>query len=132
MTGTVCSSDTLNKTLLFIVKLLNDNNIQDWFIGYGTLLGIVRNNSCIDGDNDVDIIIDENNFDLLKNLLIENNLPISGNRRFLKIDHNDRYSSVDFYMATLYEKGNFHDLWENVVWTECYNEKKRTNTIYME
>ena len=43
----------LNKTLLFIIKLLNDNNIKNWFIGYGTLLGIIRENSCIDGDDDV-------------------------------------------------------------------------------
>lgn len=26
-------------------------------------------------------------------------------------------------MANHDEKGNFHDTWENVIWSECYNEK---------
>lgn len=64
----------LNNTLMFIIKLLNTNNVSNWFIGYGTLLGIVRENSCIHGDDDVDIIIDENNYDLVKGLLAEKNI----------------------------------------------------------
>ena len=59
MAGGPKSEKLLNNTLLFIIKLLNKNNIKNWFVAYGTLLGIVRNNSCIDGDNDIDIIIHE-------------------------------------------------------------------------
>ena len=29
-------------------------NINNWFIAYGTLLGIVRNNNCINYDDDID------------------------------------------------------------------------------
>ena len=54
------TSKELNDTLMFVVNLLNENNIQNWFISYGTLLGIIRNNSCIDRDDDIDIIIDKN------------------------------------------------------------------------
>lgn len=61
---------------MFIIKLLNDNNIKNWFIGYGTLLGIIRENSCIDGDDDVDIIIDKSNYDKVKQLLVENNINL--------------------------------------------------------
>ena len=61
---------------MYIIKLLNDNNIMNLFIGYGTLLGIIRENSCIDGDDDIDIIIDESNYDIIKEVLIKNDLKI--------------------------------------------------------
>ena len=74
MAGPKNNQISLNKTLMFIIKLLNDNNIKNWFIGYGTLLGIIRENSCIDGDDDIDIIIDISNYDVVKQLLIENDI----------------------------------------------------------
>ena len=49
------SQEKLNNTLIKITNLLNENNIHDWFIGYGTLLGIVREDSCIENDDDIDI-----------------------------------------------------------------------------
>ena len=35
------SKEKLNQTLLYICNILNSNNINDWFIAYGTLL-IIR------------------------------------------------------------------------------------------
>jgi len=70
MGGTKQTRECLNHTLLYVTTLLNNNNITNWFIGYGTLLGIIRENSCIHGDDDVDIIIDKKSYELLKNLLI--------------------------------------------------------------
>lgn len=118
----------LNKTLMFIIKLLNDNNIRNWFIGYGTLLGIIRENSCIDGDDDVDIIIDKRNYNIVKQLLIKYHIEIEygcgigESKNILKTKKNNEYCSVDFYMASVDAKGNFCDTWENVIWSECYNE----------
>ncbi|MDA9072714.1 LicD family protein, partial [bacterium] len=118
-----------NNTLMFIIKLLNDNNIKNWFIGYGTLLGIIRDDTCINGDDDIDIIIDHSNYDVVKKILIENNIKleygfgIGDKTNILKTKENDNYCTVDFYMASLDEKGNFHDTWEKVIWSECYNEK---------
>jgi hypothetical protein len=129
MAGNKNTQEILNKTLMFIIKLLNDNNIKNWFIGYGTLLGIIRENSCINNDDDVDIIIDKSNYDVIKQLLIENNIEIeceyniNENKNFLKTKNNNKYCSVDFYMASIDEKGNFNDTWERVIWSECYNEK---------
>ena len=51
-------SHHLNNGLKQIVKDLDEYKINNWFIGYGTLLGIVINNSCINND-DIDIIIDK-------------------------------------------------------------------------
>jgi hypothetical protein len=129
MTGKKNNQIILNNTLIFIIKLLNDNNIKNWFIGYGTLLGIIRENSCIDGDDDIDIVIDKNNYDTIKQLLINNDIEIEygygigENTNILKTKDNKNYCSVDFYMASIDEKGNFKDVWENVIWSECYNEK---------
>jgi hypothetical protein len=124
MAGKKQSQALLNSTLMFIIKLLNDNNIKNWFIGYGTLLGIIRDNSCIDGDDDVDIIIDISNYDIMKQLLIKNDIKIEFERgNFLRTKENKNYCNVDFYMATIDGKGNFNDTWEKVLWSECYNKK---------
>ena len=89
------------------------------------------NNSCIEGDDDIDIIIDRSYHDIVKKLLIENvnniifehvyNKP--NDKNILKTKSTDNYCSVDFYMAEVDTKGNFNDTWENVIWSECYNEK---------
>ena len=52
MTGNQNDRKKLNNTLLYITKLLNEANIKNWFIGYGTLLGIIREKSCIHNDWD--------------------------------------------------------------------------------
>ena len=134
MVGKKQPEERLNKTLIFFANLLNKNNVKNWFIGYGTLLGIIRNNNCIDGDDDVDIVIDQTNYDILNKLLKENNIPLIGgdlgnyikkkNRKrkgIIKTAETDDYVSVDFYMASIDEEGNFSDLWEKVVWTNCYD-----------
>ena len=101
---------------------------MNWFIGYGTLLGIIRENSCIDGDDDIDIIIEKSNYDVIKKILIENDLKIeygygiNKSTNILKTKENNDYCSVDFYMASVDAKGNFNDTWEKVIWSECYNE----------
>ena len=129
MTGAKFNKTLLNNTLMFIIKLLNDNNINNWFIGYGTLLGIIRENSCIDGDDDIDIIIDKSNYDVVKQLLIKTGIDfdfghgIGENTNILKTLETNNYCSIDFYMAIVDENGNFIDTWENVIWTKCYNEK---------
>ena len=40
----------------------------------------------------------------------------------LKTKPTEKYSSVDFYMATTDGKGNFNDTWEKVIWSNCFNE----------
>lgn len=53
MSGINTDKEKLNRTLEKVCNILNENNINDWFIMFGTLLGIVRENSCIQGDNPV-------------------------------------------------------------------------------
>jgi hypothetical protein len=131
MTGSTNDKTYLNNTLLFITKLLNEHKIKDWFIGYGTLLGIIRGNSCIDGDDDVDIVINIENYDVVKQILTYNGIEIeygygiNTSRNILKTKNTKDYCSVDFYMAALDKDGNYIDNWERVVWSKCYgNENK--------
>lgn len=142
MTGwTGHTRECLNETLLFIIKLLNDNKVNNWFISYGTLLGIIRDNQCIDGDDDVDIVIDKTNYEKVKNILQRHNIKIEDSiaitakhpggislldtKEILKTKPCNKYCSVDFYMSEVDSNGDFHDTWENVIWSNCYNEKNK-------
>lgn len=121
MGGSKHTSIKLNDSLELISNLLNNNNITNWFIAYGTLLGIVRENSCIDNDDDVDIITDINNHDIIKQLFIDNNMVVCNDRtNFFRVLKN-KYAPIDFYFAEVDKDGNFNDTWENVLWSNCYN-----------
>lgn len=136
MAGTNESTQKLNNTLLFIVKLLIQNNITNWFIAYGTLLGIIRNNNCINNDDDIDIIIDIKYFDTLVKILHSNNIHttksygIGNSRNIIKTVPTHNLASIDFYCADYDEKThNFNDKWEKVIWTSC---KENNSFIHKE
>ena len=120
------TSKELNDTLMFVVNLLNENNIQNWFISYGTLLGIIRNNSCIDRDDDIDIIVHDIYYDKIKEILTKNNIQttkdygIGESKLIIKTNITKEYCSIDFYMTTISQEGNFFDEWNNILWRKCY------------
>lgn len=129
MAGFKNSKERLNKTLEMIIAILIDNNINNWFISYGTLLGIVRDNSCIENDDDVDIIVDRKYFDKLHNILRNNSIKttraygINNTDKIIKTIDTEMYSSIDFYCADFNENTNdFHDTWEKVIWTKCKDD----------
>jgi len=114
-------SDSLNNTLLKIVRLLHSYNINDWFIGYGTLLGIVRNNSCINMDDDVDIVLNIKQKHLLIKLIEDNKFKIVTLKEdFMKVVINDSIPPIDFYLATVDGSANFNDTWEKTTWSNVY------------
>ena len=127
MTGSKKHTSTfLNNTLVFIIKLLNENNIKNWFISYGTLLGIVRSNSCIEEDDDIDIVVEDIYYDKIKEILTKNNIPtttyyvLAESKSIIKTNNTIDYCSIDFYMTTISQEGNFFDEWNNILWTNCY------------
>ena len=129
MAGKNETADKLNKTLLFLITLLNDNNIKNWFVCYGTLLGLVRENSCIDNDDDIDIIIEKSNYDIIKQILIENNFelfdfPIN----IIKTKDTSDYASIDIYMGD-YNDGVVIDLWNNLTIKECFLDTENKTFI---
>jgi phosphorylcholine metabolism protein LicD len=113
---------------------LNDNNVGKWFVCYGTLLGLVRENSCIDNDDDIDIIIDKSNYDIVKKLLIKNNVKIEygygigKSRNILKTCDTSIYSSIDIYMGD-FKDGNVFDIWNRLNIIDCFLDKKNETFI---
>ena len=131
MTGRKETSEKLNKTLLFIITLLNDNNIDKWFVCYGTLLGLVREDSCIENDDDIDIIIEKGHFDVVKKLLHDNGFcfeygyQIRDSRKIIKTKATSVYTTIDIYMGE-FNGENVLDLWNILDIKDCFvdNEKK--------
>ena len=111
------TASLLNKTLEHIISLLEKYKITDWFLGYGTLLGIVRNNSCIKKDDDIDIIINRKYTDVLHQIANENNFKITIRKgiNFLRFE-NINYAPIDFYLAT-FKDDIAIDKWEKTKWT---------------
>jgi phosphorylcholine metabolism protein LicD len=108
----------LNNTLVHIISLLKKYQVTDWFIGYGTLLGIVRNNSCIKGDDDIDIIINRNYAPVLTTIAKEHNMKCIKTSIFMRFEHPE-YAPVDFYLAKV-ENDGFVDKLEKTKWTNVY------------
>lgn len=102
MGGNNATKEVLNRTLIFFANLLHERKIDDWFIAYGTLLGIIRENSCIEGDDDVDIIINKKYYNVLKQILIEKGfeieygMTIGTNTNILKTKETNEFCSIDF------------------------------------
>ena len=134
MTGSKQTSEKLNKTLLFLITLLNDNNIKNWFVCYGTLLGLVRENSCIDNDDDIDIIIEKSNYDIIIKILIENNFEfeygygIKNSKNIIKTKTTSDYSSIDIYMGD-YNNKNVEDLWNHLTIKDCFLDTENKTFI---
>ena len=130
MAGEGSTSEKLNHTLFTFIKILRDNNINDWFVAYGTLLGIVREKSCIENDDDIDIIINKKYRDKIKELLIKYNFKIDNegiiknSNKILKTKTDENYVTIDFYCAQVNNFGSFYDPWEDVKWSRCYKDKK--------
>ena len=126
MAGAPESSQRLNDTLCWIVDLMDKNSINDWFVSYGTLLGLIRDGSCIDGDDDIDICINFDHWDDIydplkkKNILTPNEYYIRDN--FMCTRKTQKYGQVDFYLCNVTEDGDFIDTWEDVTWSGCYND----------
>jgi phosphorylcholine metabolism protein LicD len=140
MVGTKMSKDILDNTLICICKILNSANLKDWFICYGTLLGIIRENGCIDNDDDIDIIISAKHYDIVKDLLIKNNFEletrygIKNSKKILKtktktVDGKIKYASIDIYMSEHQNENDVYDLWNKLLIKDCHLDNKKKTFI---
>ena len=128
MAGAKTDKEKLNLTLEKVCSILHKNDINDWFIVFGTLLGIVRENSCIEGDDDLDIMI---NCDYQKlrstfeqeGFIFTSNYNIKNPDTILKTEPFDKYASFDFYMSSV-EGKNYFSQWQNIEFQNIEIETK--------
>lgn len=129
MAGKPQNKEKLNTTLEKVCNILHKEGIEDWCIMYGTLLGIVRGGECIEGDDDIDIIINYE-YSVLKALFEEYDFRFEcgkgRGRRFrttkhiLKTKPTNLLSSVDFYIADVNQEGTFNVRWMRNKISNCY------------
>jgi hypothetical protein len=116
MAGEKTSANKLNKTLIEVSRILNEHDINQWFVIFGTLLGIVREGSCIEGDDDLDIMIHYNYHEL--RAIFESNgfqfEPMIKSHNILKTLPSDEYASFDFYMCEMPNNNTYYSPWQNV------------------
>lgn len=108
-------SEDNNKNLVIISKILSRNGIE-FFPFYGTLLGLVRENSCIDGDDDIDIMVNIKDKSKVVKAMSDLNLKNSDSgEHFLQFTYRIGKNPVlaDFYFFeergdVIVEKWNFY------------------------
>lgn len=126
MAGQKQPSSKLNFTLLTIILLLNKYKMKNWFIGYGTLLGIARNKSCVDNDDDIDIMVDKKNADEIKHILTKHGFKLRLDRHnFMNTFNTPTHAQIDFYLCDI-TNDDFNDTHSNILWKNCYPLKKGT------
>ena len=118
MAGAQTDKKKLNRTLEVVANILHEENINDWFIFFGTLLGILRENSCIQGDDDLDIMINCDYQQLRsafgkRGFTFTNDHGINNPDTILKSDQTQEFCSFDFYMCETKGKNHFTP-WQNV------------------
>jgi len=123
MAGEATDVVKLNHTLERVVKILHDCKINDWFIMFGTLLGIVRENSCIQGDDDIDIMINcdyqqlRDSFEK-EGFIFTSAHGIRNSKMMLKSESTEEFGSFDFYFCEVSE-GDYYTPWHKVKAVNC-------------
>jgi len=72
---TTLSEDGLGFTLKFFSNLMNEK--CEYFLFFGTLLGLVRDKRPIKGDDDVDFYVNKNHYAFVKDMLSGLGIPIN-------------------------------------------------------
>jgi hypothetical protein len=136
MAGNATNEEVLNDTLELVCKGLNKRGIENWFIAYGTLLGIIRDSSCIPHDDDIDILICETHYDLVVEVLDEMGIEAwdrysndNSTKHILKTKPTSKLASVDFYFCPVTPDGTFFDVWDATWWYNCFNEAGALDVI---
>ncbi len=100
------SRKTNEDNLKFISYFLKD---IEWFIFFGTLLGVVRDGRLIEQDDDIDIYVNYSYREEVLKRIESSNIQVTDNNKFfiqLNRDVNGERGCIDFYFYTQ-EKGDF-------------------------
>ena len=116
--GNKFNKNELNKCLKKMVNILHKEKLDNWFIAYGTLLGIIRDNSCINNDDDIDIIVDIKNKKKIERLLKKYNFKKVINKKYIyKIELQKDFPTVDIYFAEVNKNNDYYAIWDGWIFT---------------
>ena len=104
----------LNNALKNVAYLLK--SITNWFIVNGALLGIVRNNSCLDGDYDIDIVCSDEDYNKIIEIGRKNNFKIKSSLNSISWKK-ENFPSIDFCCSKI-EGDNFN--YKRTIWKNCF------------
>ena len=93
-----------------IITILNNNNI-DYFVLYGSLLGLIREGELLENDDDIDILVHTDNIDHTLQLMKNHNMPIKtsyANKIF--IHESKDYGKIEIYRYVV-EGKELIDVW---------------------
>ena len=119
-----------------IMKILQNNNLN-FILFYGSLLGVLREDNFIDGDDDVDILLDRKDADKLLSIVsshdnISYRYGVSHNEQYnlfqLYLNNNTHsedvlslFGPIDIYYIDIDKQNNIISLpWEDEIY--CYND----------
>ncbi len=94
------------KLLLTITKFMQENNI-DYYLDYGTLLGVIRHGGIIPWDNDIDISVTRQNYNKLLQLIPEafKDTPIHiVHSEIIRIFYGQTPLQIDIFPLDFYNK----------------------------
>ena len=154
MAGEHTNKEKLNHTLETVATTLNKHGISDWFVMFGTLLGMVREDSCIDNDDDIDIFI-RHDFHEVKSIFEDTMLKnmiwpwgIQKENSILHSNPNESFAIFDFYFCLPFDesksqeptilqngksiilnKGDFYNPWHQVLYTNAYVDNNTQKLI---
>lgn len=114
MGGSPKSIKQLQKIYSYFIKILLKHNI-DFILFYGTVLGIVRENDFICGDDDIDVIIDKKYYNKILKIISKYNICIGINNKNLIQLFLDDLGPFDIYFYEI-KNNKIYIPWENDVY----------------
>lgn len=110
------------KNLKDITDILNSYKDLEYFIFYGTLLGYKREQNIIEGDDDIDILINQKHWDIIANLCTNHptfthSIHSIPGKWFIQLkrelDGVETYIDFYFYAPDFDKKDHIYDKWES-------------------
>ena len=115
MAGRPETTERLNRALHEAAEIANSVTDQ-WFVMYGTLLGLVRDDGCIYGDDDVDIFINCEPKEIAAECIEAGLRPHAGVNSYhsiFKTATMPDFASIDFYICSVDYKNTWYCPWED-------------------
>jgi phosphorylcholine metabolism protein LicD len=114
MAGSKKSISQLHELYSYFVPILNNNNI-DFILFFGTVLGIIRENNFIEGDDDIDVIVDRKYYEKINIMINRHKLKVGIKNKNLIQLFKDDLGPFDIYFYDIRDNKCFVP-WEGLIY----------------